>query len=250
MQAAGQRLGKVGIQSGFRDTTQFLDRIGESLEKFLGILVELTGVSKDWMHTGKGDIFTQIKGSNMHHLNAPFIAPPNKGRQKVVSSHTDINSNKALISTKKGERYPDDYYSGDDFHFKWHFEKKLLLDVKTNYKEINDLDSPLNTFQNFEHIIDNLNYSYFNKISLQFHSGDKYFKNGVFNYEKYRDDYFSEVRKLEPIKPALVKIAAAIKEFYKDIKDFDTEKVIEGYFFMPPPDISPSIDETQASKEL
>jgi transcriptional regulator with XRE-family HTH domain len=126
--------------------------------------------------------------------------------------------------------YPSDYWTEENFHLRNNFEKKLLLDVIHNHKKVNDLLTDLNTLGSFEFIIENLHHYYFNSIILQFHSASKYRTNGKFNYDLFKEDYLKEVEKLEAIRPALNKISKAIDTFYNEIKEFDSRKVIEGYF--------------------
>lgn len=155
-----------------------------------------------------------------------------KEQEDDIKAKTKKRIETLLDKFKNSENsaFPADYFGENNFYLKSNFEKKLLLDIAHNFKEINELHTFLNDLRTFEYIIGNLNHYYFNKIDIQFHSVEKYLEKGIFNYEKYRTDYFAELQKLDAIKPALARITGAIKEFYNTIQPFDTENIIDGYF--------------------
>ena len=198
--------------------------------KFISKLQNKFFISADWMYTGKGAITTLNSNQNLYPKNVPTVVPTKEGISQEEWSKQRIADFISKFSNSENTGYPKDYFNDDIFYLKANFEKKLLLDIIHNFPKINELHSHLSDLKSFEYVIGNLNHYYFNKIDLQFNSAEKYFKKGVFNYEKYRDDYFAELKKLDKLNPALHKISGAIKQFYKDIKEFDTENIIDGYF--------------------
>lgn len=205
--------------------------------KFIEKLNRLFGVSADWMYTGKGEISTTNSEFFMYPKSVPSDVPQNEFQVSEDEILAMRKRAKARISELKKDSekldeivFPTGYFEENHLPIKYHFEKKLILDIKHNYNNINALSSSLTDLQIFEYIISSLKHHYFNRIDLQFHSGGKYFTNGIFDYEKYKDDYIKELKRLEPIIPALSKISKAIKVFYDEMKDFDTDNVIEGFY--------------------
>jgi len=156
----------------------------------------------------------------------------NQGNESGVKQGFDKKGNLIdnIQKDKKSNSFPIDYFNKENFYLKQKFEKKLLIDIVRNHQYINELQGYLNTISNFEFIIDNLNHYYFNKVDLQFHNSMKYLENWKFNYDKFKADFISEIEKLEVIRPALNKLSKAIEAFYEEIKDFDKENIISGYF--------------------
>jgi transcriptional regulator with XRE-family HTH domain len=204
--------------------------------KFIEKLNKTFAVSADWMYTGKGTITTLKSNQLMYPSIVPSSVPLNDGTltdkentEQQIQARNRINKLIKQANFIEGAGFPEDYFNETNFYLKSQFEKKLFIDILNNYQEIKQLQDYLSDLQTFEYMIGNLNYHYFKSIDIQFHSSEKYFSNGVFNYEKYRDDYFAELRKLDTIRPALLKISTAIKEFYDEMKSFDIENIIEGY---------------------
>lgn len=177
------------------------------------------GVSSEWIMTGNGEKGILKSNQKVYPENVPYLSP-SKGDKESKSNKESAYSNS----------YPNDYWNESNFYLQSNFEKKLLLDIRDNYPEISELYFSLNDLGSFQFVIENLHHYYFNKAAKQFHSSTNYLVKGKFDYERFKNDYFKELEKLDNIKPAIVKIAAAIREFYKEMKPFDTENIIEGYF--------------------
>lgn len=173
------------------------------------------------------DIEAAIFDNEDHGKNDMSKQGVEAGGRQGVSKTEGINPD---LKQRESSVFPNDYWSDDNFYLRSNFQKKLFIDILRNYQNINELTSYLSTLQNFEYIIDNLNDSYFNKIQFQFHSTTNYLENGKFKYDEFRADYIKEVEKLESIRPALAKLCQAIEAFYTEIKDFDTENIVTGYF--------------------
>lgn len=198
--------------------------------KFISKLQNHFPVSADWMYTGKGIMITlnseQLLYPDIVPDNVPYLDNKGKLTNLIVSQFIDKDieeqREKASLRLKQLRL--------NSIPFEFEIKKRLLNDLIHNHKKINNLHSNLNDLRIFESIIANLNYYYFNKIDSQFDSIDKFFENGKFNYEGYKAAFIKEMEKLDKISPALQKISEAIKAFYKDLEEFDTEDIINGYF--------------------
>lgn len=126
--------------------------------------------------------------------------------------------------------YPTGYWEDENFYLRDNFETKLLRDIIRNHPEESAFEDTLNTVRHFVYIIDNLNNRYFNAIDYQLHSAANYLEDGRFDYAKYKADYLHILDTFAPVKPALNALSMAIKTFYEQFKEFDKEKVLEGYF--------------------
>jgi hypothetical protein len=66
------------------------------------------------------------------------------------------------------------------------------------------------------------------------HNSEAYLNKNSFDYEAFKKDYIAKVEMLETIRQPLIEFTKAIHKFYEDIKDFDTNNVIKGYFDTKP----------------
>ncbi len=205
---------KIGVS---RSTIADIERgrIGIS-KRVLSKLVEKMDVESGY--------FVEKETDHTVNLNRGIESGVTQGSQQKLSDFlTDL-------SNKMSSGFPADYFGESNFYLNQNFEKKLLKDIIQNHIKVNELSEYLTTIRNFEFLINNLNQHYFNKVDLQFHSAAKYLENGKFNYDVFKADYIKELEKLDTIRPALKRISKAIESFYNEIKEFDTENIISGYF--------------------
>lgn len=205
--------------------------------KFIKKLQNKYFVSADWLYTGIGGFNTLNSEQIMYPKNVPPTVPKFEVHS-LDKENTELKYQSEEEKTRKLAKERIEKLRESMINSEPKIITRVLLDIKRNNIKINELSNDLNDLQLFEYIISNLNYYYFNSIDLQLNSVAKFFKNGKFNYEDYKAAYLAELEKLEKIRPALHKIAKAIKEFYKDIEDFDTENIVKSYF-------GKSIKETQ-----
>lgn len=208
--------------------TELAEKIGVSQGTITDIERGRIGVSKRVIKkiiNGFGIKEEQLQGINDNSNNE--LTKNNTENLQVKNAGRDAGMQKSSNS------FPEDYFNENNFYLKHNFEKKLILDIIANYPEINALDNDLHTLKTFEYMIKNFNHHYFDKFERQYHSAEKYYVNGKFNYEKYREDYFQKLKELDIIKPALSNIAMAIMQFYKEFEPFDTENIIKEWFAIP-----------------
>lgn len=198
--------------------------------KFIEKLKNKYSVSADWLYTGFGTLETLNSKQIKHPNSVPNNVPHSKVQQLNDIEKAFIWTDEQYENHKKNTDIRIKKMMESDGILELEFHKRLLTDIIQNHSKINALHSDLNDLRIFKYIIENLNYYYFNNVDLQLNSVSKFLKNGKFNYEDYKAAYLAELGKLEQIQPALHKISAAIKQFYKDIEAFDTENIVKGYF--------------------
>jgi len=198
--------------------------------KFIDKVCSTLNVQKNWLYTGLGDIFTPKKGNFLYPDSVPPVVPnssvqSNKDIEKAFEWNNEVEEWSKKYAQNRMKKIMANYET-----LELEFNKRLLTDIIQNHSKINGLQSDLNDLRIFKFIIENLDFYYFNAVDLQLNSVAKYLENGKFNYEDYKTAYLKELGKLEQIRPALHKISKAIKGFYKEIENFDTENIIKGYF--------------------
>ena len=157
-----------------------------------------------------------------------------KGKNSGVTQEENKKEEKEVLDKafwdSINSTYPHLYWEEKNRKLSGIYERRLQDDVEKNHTQLIELFDELNEIMNLEFVILSLNSKYFNKIQLQLHSSLKYISDDKIDYEKYKKDFLQELETLSTIQPAISKFARAISTFYSEIKDFDTENIIEGYF--------------------
>jgi len=129
---------------------------------------------------------------------------------------------------RQGNDRPKDYWEEGNFYLKHHIEKKLLLDLIDNHPEWRNLYFNLNELGMFRYVIENIFHYYFNDIELQRHSSEKFLKDNKMDYDSYKENFIEALKQWQPLESSLNNIVEAIKKFYSDFKQYDTQNVIDG----------------------
>lgn len=187
-------------------------------------------LEKNWLYTGIGNMITLNKSNVLYPNLVPPTVPLSKEQYFESIEKDFLWTDEQYENHKKNTQARLRKLMENEGILELEFHKRLLTDIIQNHSKINGLQSELNDLRIFKYIIENLNHYYFSKVDLQLNSVSKFLINGKFNYEDYKAAYLAEFEKLEQIQPALHKISAAIKQFYKDIEAFDTENIVKGYF--------------------
>lgn len=165
----------------------------------------LLGVSKVYLSYGRENM---IENNSVYvSKNVPEYVPLKGILKEIDVSDINIRLTRGQVIEKRRIR------------------NQLHLKIAESSKEIGDIAFLLERLKDFEYILSDLNYYYFDNPEKIMNDYQEYQTKGFFDYESFNSKVIEEYKALLKFKPSVEKLVSALFKFYKEIEELDEHDI-------------------------